>query len=147
MAGGIMGFIAFLNGDSRYGIFEVLKHVVPGLVVDLVWPLVRMFRLRFSILLAVGLLAAVARTATQFAMVFCLGADNVTLFLLPAERLIPNLIAGFLSAFVSYPILKALGSNALIEQQNAKDEEQRSKGVEELGSSKEAEEQKSSVET
>ncbi len=116
MAGGIMGFIAFLNGDSRYGVFEVLKHVVPGLVIDLVWPLVRMFRLRFTVLLFVGLLAAVARTATQFAMVFCLGADNVTLFLLPAERLIPNLIAGFLSVFVSYPILKSLGQQAVDER-------------------------------
>lgn len=147
MAGGIMGFIAFLNGDSRYGIFEVLKHVVPGLVVDLAWPLVRMFRLRFSILLAVGLLAAVARTATQFAMVFCLGADNVTLFLLPAERLIPNLIAGFLSAFVSYPILKNMGSAALIERQQAKEDEQRSNEAEELRRSNEVEEQASQVET
>jgi hypothetical protein len=110
MAGGIMGFIAFLNGDSRYGIFEVFKHVVPGLVIDLVWPIVRWVGPRFSVLLIVGLLAAVARTSTQFAMVLCLGADKAAMYLLPAGRLIPNLIAGVLSVFVSYAVLRALGS-------------------------------------
>jgi hypothetical protein len=117
MAGGIMGFIAFLNGDSRYGIFEVLKHLVPGLVIDLVWPLVRRFQLRFSVLLAVGLLAGAARTSTQFAMVMLLGADKASLYLLPAARLPSNLIAGFLSIFVSYVVLKRLGSRAVDERQ------------------------------
>ena len=117
MAGGIMGFIAFLNGDSRYGIFEVLKHLVPGLVVDLVWPLVRKFRLRFSVLLFVGLLAGAARTSTQFAMVMLLGADKASLYLLPAGRLPTNLIAGFLSIFVSYAVLKSLGSCAVEERE------------------------------
>jgi hypothetical protein len=117
MAGGIMGFIAFLNGDSRYGIFEVLKHVVPGLVIDLVWPLARKFKLRFSVLLVVGLLAGAARTSTQFAMVLLLGADKASLYLLPAARLPTNLIAGFLSIFVSYAVLKALGSRAVEEQE------------------------------
>jgi hypothetical protein len=119
MAGGIMGFIAFLNGDSRYGIFEVLKHLVPGLVIDLVWPLVRRFQLRFSVLLAVGLLAGAARTSTQFAMVMLLGADKASLYLLPAARLPTNLLAGFLSIFVSYAVLKRLGSRAI--EQRGKD--------------------------
>ena len=113
IAGTIMGFIAFLNGDSRYGIFEMLKHVVPGLIIDLIWPIVRRFPLRFWILVVVGLIAAVARTSTQFAMILCLGSDNATLLVFPAFKLIPNLIAGFLSALVSYPILKHLGSRAV----------------------------------
>lgn len=112
MAGGIMGFIGFLNGDSRYGIFEVLKHVAPGLVVDLVWPLARRFQLRFSVLLVVGLLAAAARSSTQFAMVLLLGADKSELYLLPLPKLISNIIAGFLSIFVSYAVLRKLGSSA-----------------------------------
>jgi hypothetical protein len=112
MAGGIMGFIGFLNGDSRYGIFEVLKHVAPGLVVDLVWPLAKKFQLRFSVLLVVGLLAAAARSSTQFAMVMLLGADKSELYLLPLPKLISNVIAGFLSIFVSYAVLRKLGSSA-----------------------------------
>jgi len=83
---------------------------VPGLVVDLIWPIVRRFPLRLWILVVVGLIAAVARTSTQFAMIFSLGADNATLLVFPAFKLIPNLIAGFLSALVSYPILKHMGS-------------------------------------
>lgn len=113
MAGGIMGFIAFLNGDSRYGVFEVLKHLVPGLVIDLLWPIVRLFPLRFWILVLVGLLAAAARTSTQFAMILCLGVDNATLLVFPAFKLIPNCLAGLLSALVSYPLLKHLGRDAI----------------------------------
>lgn len=112
-AGGIMGFIAFLNGDCRYGIFEVLKHVVPGLFVDLIWPLVRRFKIRFWMLLVVGWITAAVRTSTQFAMILALGADNATLLLFPAAKIIPNLIAGTLSAFVSYPVIKHLGSAAV----------------------------------
>jgi hypothetical protein len=116
IAGGIMGFIAFLNGDSRYGIFEILKHLVPGLVIDLIWPVVRRFPLHLWVLVLVGWLAAIARTSTQFAMMFCLGADNLTLYLFPSLKLVPNLVAGTLSALVSYPLLKQLGSRALAER-------------------------------
>jgi hypothetical protein len=123
IAGGIMGFIAFLNGDSRYGIFEILKHLVPGLVIDLIWPVVRRLwslldRLPKSaffqllLLVVVGWIAAAARTSTQFVMILALGSDNATLLVFPALKLIPNAIAGTLSALVSYPVLKQLGSPA-----------------------------------
>jgi hypothetical protein len=115
-AGGIMGFIAFLNGDSRYGIFEVLKHLVPGMVIDLVWPLVRRLPLRMWILVLVGLLAAAVRTSTQFAMILCLGSDNEALFVIALPKLIMNGIAGAMSALVSYPVLKHLGSRAMAER-------------------------------
>src|SRR4029079_17662156 len=36
----VMGTVAFLLGDGRYGIFEILKHVTPGIVCDLLVPLV-----------------------------------------------------------------------------------------------------------
>ncbi len=133
IAGGIMGFIAFLNGDSRYGIFEVLKHLVPGLVIDLIWPLVRRvlplaakLRLRVGgwtlldgqimVFVLVGWIAAAARTSTQFAMILALASDNATLLVFPALKLIPNAIAGTLSALVSYPMLKHLGSDAVAQR-------------------------------
>ena len=34
-----MGTVAFLLGDGRYGIFEIVKHVAPGLICDLTVPL------------------------------------------------------------------------------------------------------------
>lgn len=119
IAGGIMGFIAFLNGDSRYGIFEILKHVVPGLVIDFLWPVVRRLPLRMWILVIVGLIAAAARTSTQFAMILALGSDKASLLVFPAAKLIPNGIAGLLSGLVSYPLLTQLGSRALQRQQAA----------------------------
>src|SRR5262249_45539343 len=33
-----MGTVAFLMGDGRYGIFEILKHVTPGLICDVCLP-------------------------------------------------------------------------------------------------------------
>jgi hypothetical protein len=46
-AGTIMGVIGFLQGDGRFGVLEALKHIAPGLVIDLAEPLVR--RLLFSV--------------------------------------------------------------------------------------------------
>src|SRR5207302_9474274 len=37
-AGSIMGVIGFLQGDGRFGVLEIPKHVVPGLVFDLAQP-------------------------------------------------------------------------------------------------------------
>jgi len=110
IAGGTMGFIAFLNGDGRYGIFEVLKHLVPGLVIDLLWPIFRVLPHRPWKFVLLGLIAAFARTSTEFVMILALGADNATLLVFPALRLIPNSIAGLMSALVSYPVVTHLGS-------------------------------------
>ena len=119
IAGGIMGFLAFLNGDSRYGLFEILKHLVPGLTMDIIWPVVRRLPLRIWILVIVGWIAAAARTSTQFAMIFALSSDNATLLVFPALKLIPNAIAGTLSAFVTYPVLKHLGSWAIADKERS----------------------------
>ena len=119
IAGGIMGFLAFLNGDSRYGLFEILKHLVPGLTMDLIWPVVKRLPLRIWILVIVGWIAAAARTSTQFAMIFALSSDNATLLIFPALKLVPNAIAGTLSAFVTYPVLKHLGSRAIANKERS----------------------------
>ena len=105
-AGSIMGVIAFLQGDGRFGLLEVLKHIVPGLVIDLGYPLVRRlppWALGYSLL---GLVAAIARTATEFAVVLLLGA-RAEVYLFPAVRLVPNLVAGTLSGFATLFVLRA----------------------------------------
>jgi hypothetical protein len=38
LTGLVMGTVAFLLGDGRYGVFEILKHVTPGLICDLTVP-------------------------------------------------------------------------------------------------------------
>lgn len=106
-AGSIMGIIGFLQGDGRFGVLEIFKHVAPGLVIDIGEPLVRRWppwALGYCVL---GFFAAIARTATEFVVVLLLGA-RAEIYLFPAVKLVPNLIAGVLSGFVSVIVLRVL---------------------------------------
>jgi len=103
--GSIMGVIGFLQGDGRLGLLEVLKHITPGIVIDLCDPLARRLpRWAFGYCL-LGLVAAIARTTTEFALVLLLGA-RAEVYIFPAAKLIPNLLAGFLSGFVTMVVLR-----------------------------------------
>jgi hypothetical protein len=110
-AGAIMGVIGFLLGDGRFGVLEILKHVAPGLVIDIGAPLVARlptWALGYCLL---GLLAAVARISTDLVLVVLLGA-RAEVYLFPAAVLVPNLLAGFLSGFVTMFVLRAFASSA-----------------------------------
>jgi hypothetical protein len=105
-AGSVMGVIGFLQGDGRFGILEILKNVAPGVVIDLVEARVRRlpgWALGYCLL---GLAAAVARTTTEFAVVAMLGS-RAEIYLFPMAKLVPNLIAGFLSGFVTMVVWRA----------------------------------------
>lgn len=108
VAGTIMGIVAFLNGDGRYGIFEIVKHIAPGVLIDFVAPVSARFRNRLSWFILLGLLAAFARTSTEFLMVVVLSPGSPELYLFPAMRLVPNLFAGFLSGFIAYALMRYL---------------------------------------
>ncbi|OAF05791.1 hypothetical protein AYJ54_02545 [Bradyrhizobium centrolobii] len=106
-AGSIMGVIGFLQGDGRFGALEILKHIAPGVVIDLGEPLVRRWpswALGYCVL---GFFAAIARTATEFAVVLLLGA-RAEIYLFPAVKLVPNLIAGVLSGFAAVVVLRVV---------------------------------------
>jgi hypothetical protein len=106
-AGSIMGVIGFLQGDGRFGALEIFKHIAPGVVIDLGEPLVRRWpswALGYCVL---GFFAAIARTATEFAVVLLLGA-RAEIYLFPAVKLVPNLIAGVLSGFVAVFVLRVV---------------------------------------
>jgi hypothetical protein len=105
-AGALMGVIGFLQGDGRYGVLEVLKHLAPGLVIDLSLPLVRRLPQTALVFCLLGGVAAIARTSTELAVVLLLGA-RAEVYLFPAARLVPNLIAGTLSGFVTAFVLRA----------------------------------------
>lgn len=109
VAGTIMGFVGFLNGDGRYGIFEILKHLAPGLCVDLLWPAVRRMPRRIWVYNLFGVVVAGARSTTEFALLLALGGRG-ELVVFPLFTLVPNLIAGFLSGFVTYALVKNLDS-------------------------------------
>ena len=108
VAGSIMGVIGFLQGDGRFGLLEVFKHIAPGIIIDLAEPVVRRWprwALGYCVL---GLAAAVGRVATEFVLVALLGARS-EVYLFPAAKLVPNLAAGFLSGFVTIAVLRAFG--------------------------------------
>jgi len=110
-AGSIMGVIGLLQGDGRFGALEIFKHITPGMVIDvgerlvsrLPWPL-----LGYCVL---GVVAAIARTATEFMVVLLLGARE-EIYLFPAVKLVPNLIAGGLSGFVTVFVLRVIDVSA-----------------------------------
>lgn len=105
-AGSIMGVIGFLQGDGRFGLLEIFKHIAPGLVIDLAGPLVRRLPAWALGYCFLGLAAAVGRVTTELMLVLLLGA-RAEVYLFPAAVLIPNLVAGFLSGFVTIFVLRA----------------------------------------
>jgi len=105
-AGSVIGVIGFLQGDGRFGILEILKNVAPGVVIDLAEPWMRRlpgWALGYCLL---GLAAAVARTTTEFVVVAMLGS-RAEIYLFPMAKLVPNLVAGFLSGFTTLFVLRA----------------------------------------
>src|SRR5262249_36644655 len=68
-AGSIMGVIGFLQGDGRYGVLDVLQHIAPGLVIDLARPVLRRLPPWALVYCALGLVATVARTITEWVVV------------------------------------------------------------------------------
>jgi hypothetical protein len=56
----------------RFGVLEILKHLAPGVVIDLAGPLMRRLPQRAVVYCILGLVAAVARTMTEFIVVLLL---------------------------------------------------------------------------
>lgn len=109
LTGLCMGSVAFLMGDGRYGIFEIFKHVAPGLVCDLLVPLMvrgdgelrsgRWWSLLGS---AVGL----GRFATIFLVTLAVQPPKVAFaFLIPGTLL--NVFFGVMSGWISYHVARA----------------------------------------
>ncbi len=113
LTGLTMGTVAFLMGDGRYGIFEIVKHVTPGLATDLMLPfLVRQgpdgVRMPgpFGWSVVGGIIGA-ARFATIFTITLMVQAPAVAYgFLIPG--FVIHTTFGTLSGFVTHHIVRAL---------------------------------------
>lgn len=109
LTGLTMGTVAFLLGDGRYGVFEIAKHVTPGIVVDLAYPLVRRHR-GVVVWCVLGLLAALGRFATITLIALAVQPPAlVYAFLLPG--LLVHGLFGVLSGVVAAPLLHAFDRN------------------------------------
>lgn len=109
-----MGVVAFLLGDGRYGIFEVLKHIAPGLICDLIVPPLARFTLRsrgravspIAWSIAGGVIAA-GRFATIFSVTLFVRPPSVAwAFLVPGATV--HITFGILSGYISHHLVRAV---------------------------------------
>ena len=107
--GTTIGIVSFLFGDGRFGIFEIFKHIAPGLVVDGIMPFLKDRSLvpsRFLLAL-IGALCAAARIATIL-VVTCLIDPPAVFYAFFVPMFISQTIFGFMSGWITYYLLKSL---------------------------------------
>lgn len=110
LAGLTMGTVAFLLGDGKYGVFEILKHVTPGILCDLFVPLLvgRGRRPGGAIWAAFGGFLAVGRFATVFCITLLVQPPAVAYAIL-IPGLTAYVVAGVLSGYVTFHLVAAAG--------------------------------------
>lgn len=120
LTGLTMGTVAFLMGDGRYGIFELCKHVAPGLIADALVPLcVRPGKaipggLAWSL---VGAAIGLGRFATIFLVTLSLQPPAVAFaFLVPG--IVLNVFFGVMSGWISYHVVRAASKLRAEETEN-----------------------------
>ena len=105
-AGLTMGVIAFMMGDGKYGPFEIIKHVAPGVLTDLLWPFVG--KLRPSVLLysIFGIILAIGRFGAEVSIGLILGME-AEFYALIGGFGVTHLVAGAVSGFISRALLSS----------------------------------------
>ena len=104
--GATLGVVAFLLGEGRFGILEIAKYVAAGLILDLVWPLVRR---RGSVLIygGAGLLMGIGWFASTLLAAWLASAPAI-FYALAGGMAISQLVFSVLSGPVSWALLRAL---------------------------------------
>jgi hypothetical protein len=106
-----IGTVSFLLGDGRYGIFELLKHLAPGVVCDLALPLYRDKERGILFWSAFGAVAAVCRFASEF-VVIALAQPPAAAYAILLPGLSSNLFFGTLSGYLTRHVLVAVNQAA-----------------------------------
>ncbi len=109
LTGASMGTTSFLMGQGRYGIFEIVKHIAPGVICDLGVPvLTRGGRVHGGIVWSLfGGVIAVGRFATIFAMTLAVQAPAVAYAIL-VPGLVVHVTFGLLSGYVTYHLVRGV---------------------------------------
>lgn len=107
LSGFIVGVLSLLAGDGRYGLFELLKHVTPGIVIDLAGPLLRRGKVSTLGCVGLGMLAAVARSSTVLAVAAFVDG-NRALYGFAALQGLSWLFFGALGGLATATLLKSL---------------------------------------
>ncbi len=107
-AGFVLGITSFLLGDGRWGVFEIAKHVVPGLIVDALLPILRKSRTSPVWIWAIwGGLIAVGRFATVTVIALLLEPPSIVYAIL-VPGLLVHCMFGAISGVVTKPLLDAV---------------------------------------
>jgi hypothetical protein len=109
LTGATMGSVAFLLGDGKYGVLEIVKHVVPGVLADLIVPavLARPALARSALAwCAVGGLLGAGRFATIFAITALVQAPALAYAIL-VPGLLVHVGFGVASGWVTRPLVAA----------------------------------------
>jgi len=107
--GVVIGLTSFLTGEGKFGLFEIFRHITPGLFVDIVMPLARLGGREPgpAVYALVGLGAAVTRLSTLLLVSYFVTAPKVFYaFLVPT--LVSNTIFGSLSGFLTFHLMKSI---------------------------------------
>jgi hypothetical protein len=105
LTGLVMGIVAFLLGDGKYGIFELLKHVAPGILCDLFVPLLHRRKVGGLGWSLFGAFIALGRFATILSVVAVVQAPKVAYAML-APGLLVHCLFGAASGYVTHHLLK-----------------------------------------
>ncbi len=107
--GVVIGVTSFLMGEGKFGPFEIIRHIAPGVFVDLVMPAVRgLVREPGAFLYGlVGTGAAIMRVTTVLAVAYFVEAPKAFYALL-VPMMVTNTVFGFLSGFVTFHLMKSL---------------------------------------
>lgn len=116
-AGIAVGIVSFLLGYGKFGIFEVLQFALPGLLVDLLVPLLvggsgLLLLLRMMLL---GAVLGLARFTANFMVLMLAGSPELA-WLAFIPMLISQVVFGSLSGFICVYIVKRQRSNGFIEK-------------------------------
>ena len=94
-------------GDGRYGAFEILKHLAPGVLVDLLHPVARRLGGSVTVYIALGVVLSAGRFAADVGVALLLGAPKAFYAYIGGAGF-THLIAGGLSGFISAPLVAGL---------------------------------------
>ncbi|MCP3916784.1 MAG: hypothetical protein GY711_14605 [bacterium] len=99
--GTTIGLISFFSGHGKYGILELLHYIVPGLLADLMAPVLHgRGGWRLLQLMVMGAIMGAGRFAANFAIILLTGG-KFELFLVYSPMLVSQVVFGVLSGFVS----------------------------------------------
>ena len=103
-----VGVVSMMMGYGKFGVLGIAHFAAPGLLADLLLPLVRIDTSRWLRLLqlaVIGSLLGLGRFAANFLVIILAGAPGVA-FMLYFPMLVSQMVFGALSAFVSLVVLE-----------------------------------------